>query len=359
MASELDRIIKDWSQRQKAIRAMRYVAEGDTTEAKGLCSEALLPLGPELAARAPKGDIPAQDYTYAERVAVVLDFDRNLARKEKTWQEYTYVSFEYVPKHRVWLSDGRETQVYEPRDAQVAAGHVPGTYDPELILSHTTFDDVFFETSDLAAFFAAAIFPTPRRMVTPKQMRLPLDPQSLQIQGTAVLEGRVHQVLKTASSPSDPRKYVELWVDPERASIVSRWISHGGQKVQYDMTYAETSDGWKLTGWKWQWSDNGKPARWSNMRVLEMDINPKLDATLFRVEPVPGMIVQDDRGERRKVVRRGAPGEPDQSIEDLQTIASGNRRRWITMALIGAALIALAIIIAVRARKNRQQPHAP
>jgi hypothetical protein len=364
-ADDLDRIMSDWSKRSDQIHCLKIVAEGETTDAKGFYSRTIAAAQePELSAKAPEGDVPPEDYTYAERATFVLDFDHNLARKEKSWQEFSFVSFAHVPKFRVWLFDGKDMQLYEPRDAQIAAGHVPQESDAELTFAHKVLAGAFFETCDLAPFIGSAVFPTPQLTVTPQRMRLPLDRNTFQINGTALLDGRIQHVLKTPSHGNNPGRYVEMWVDLARDSIVTRWIHHGIQRIQFDICYVHSANGWMPETWKYQWWKNDRLARWSQMRVVETAINPNVGAISFRIEPTPGMIVQDDRGESRRVVVKGAPGEADREIgglEDLQG-EKGRTKAWrLTMAVVGGSLIVLAVltILGRRWRKRGERSASP
>lgn len=338
----LEKILADWWHRRHLSR-VKYVVEGEILYPKGSPSE-----------RFSRGEqVPPDDLRCPVKQTYHLDFQGNRLRKEWRYEVYVPRVRDFTPRMAVFLYDGSLGQMYTPRRENTSRGSVPDKYAYELALLDDDGTADILEWSDYPVLLAHGILDRKQSLIRPECIRPPLDRDMLRFYGNGVLKGREHAVLRSAPLSNRGDDFYEVWVDVGRDSAITRWVAYldGKEVSRLNISYGEGKHGWMPESWEQTHYVDEDLAELRTCRVIEFAADPRFERTLFQVEPMPGVIVYDQRS--KAAYRKGAPGEANTSIDDER--AQGEVLPWYqrkSFCLLCALFAAVGWVILDRRRQS-------
>jgi hypothetical protein len=316
-AAVLQRILKDWQQRQEACQRVKYTFQYHEWVPKGQWSDLVRERSSRLGEDAVGADWiePSEDTYYHGQLAIWLDFESNRVRREFEGERFHVDRRTKIRECEISLFDGSQYQVFRPRHRQ--SHDADDKYYIELQIRKHTLD--FFNNHPVHPMFVAhGILPTKEREFVPikdRPLRVALDPKQYRVHARTRHEGRPVVVLRSKNLSDREERFYEFWVDPARGSAIVRDVFYiDGQEWSHtDISYVQIAETWLPDGWTFTIFDGKRVTGLRQVDNVDVEINSSFDEVEFRVEPTAGMFVADHTNKR--TYRKGGPGEADMDAE--------------------------------------------
>ncbi len=282
----LNKVLADWRTRQNETKTIRYLIEGEIFWPKDRLDNVAVP-GIELKK-------PTKDFTGPVNLELAFDFDKGLARKERT--SHYPMQGEYFSRHEVRVFDGQRSNVYRTKSEKETELLYLARHD------HTRTPGAFLEGSDYPVLFAHGIIPNANAHIDAKQPRLPISRNLFWLVGKTIYEKRECLVIGTNKSIPPRANFAhEFVVDPSQGNSIVKWtmscsdINAGVLRVLYqvDIRYQQTKHGWLPKDWIANNFLQNNLNYSEKLKVIEFDVNSAFDAKTFQIELRPGMPVYD------------------------------------------------------------------
>jgi hypothetical protein len=289
----LNQVLNDWRARQQQSKTIRYKIEGEINWPKDRLDNAFVP-GVELKK-------PSRDHTGPVRLELAFDFEKGLARKEKT----SDLPFRdgYFSRHEIRVYEGNRAMVYRAKSEKEKE---------ELQLEredHTRTLGAFLEGSDYPVLFAHGMIPNANAHIDAKQARLPITRNMFWFVGKTIHENRPCFAIGTnASIPPRAKNAHEFVVDPSQDSSIVKWtISTANMNsvlvlYQAEIHYQQTKHGWLPKDWTATSYLNNGINYSEKLKVKDFEINASLEAKTFQIALRPGLSVYDAQSDQGMVV---------------------------------------------------------
>lgn len=292
----LDKIFADWQTRRERIKTVRYRASGEHTWPKGTFTDPYT--GASLGL-----DAPPHDISWPKSIVLLLDFTTSRHRLEVDEQPYSQPQGKFIPEHVTTVFDSKELWTLSLRPAGVPAE----LNNPDVDVVSGNMRALAF-TSEYWPFFLGhgVVGLTTQQHILPGRLGVAPKKDVYHVEGEGNYADRACVVLRTEAQEAGTVIWDELWVDPGRESAVLRQAAYANDKMVMDIqiAYQETRGGWLPQSWTISHSSGGQIFSLERMHIDELEIDPPVSDTDFRVDIKPGMIVQ----------RVTYPGSPDQII---------------------------------------------
>ncbi len=240
---------------------------------------------------------PPQDLAQRQDTILLLDIPGKRFRMGREEQFYSYGEGRLLPLLKTAIFDGQSSYTDIPREANVRAGYVRGTSEPDISISKN--DARYRPLTGIAAYWLSPLLMAhglvPQLTAAPSFVDK-LDSDDFAVQGQGVHTGRPCLILRTFPISSGTAScFDEYWVDLVRDSAIVRQSSYMNDKLRtdVDITYQQTSHGWLPLRWVGTVRDHhGRQLiNVTRLRVEEFSINPAVTDADFQVEIKPGMIL--------------------------------------------------------------------
>jgi hypothetical protein len=283
------RIMDDWRARRKLASRVEYRVKGMLTFLPGYANEDIDDLGVG-EPRAAGENIPATAYKAPVEGRVLLDFQQSRLRKESEQDYFLVATRDFKRSFEAWLYDGKQFQIYRPRDRSSYAGK----FGVDLVWNTDTAGQTFFEPADYPFLFGHGIVNVGDvTKVGPNQPEL--DMRQHRVVGTVVIDGCEAQVIRSPASRNG--WFEEYAIDLERQSAIVRWKRARADDLgnTLDVKYGQTARGWFPTSWSYLHHDGLEPQLIEEIGVESIVFDPVFEASEFHVAERPNMTVEDRR----------------------------------------------------------------
>lgn len=337
----LGQIFADWKARQESFASIYVEISGEDFHPKGRFDDDYRTDPDRKKSLSRLGSVPPTDVRHPTNVKLLLEFDKNWARKEWKRMSIFHPSAKFAPQHTTYLSNGESIKVYEPRDQNTSSSYTPSKAQPDLWIQSTAFGGAFFANEDIPIFWGCGIVWI--SAVNLKHLRFALEPRNYLFKGFAEIDGRRCVVLSSPNLLPKSQARYEFWVDPDRNSAIlrSQFILDGKVSHQTNVKWQELEGKWFPSSWRFDyfWNDkNGTRLDHSvNLRVDRVVFNQRVTAADFDVTLKPNMVVRDVPKDAHGVV-----GSDGKSLLPLSTLDNDNE--WRLWHIILLTMIALAVV---------------
>ena len=348
----IDTVRNAWSNRRNATQAIDYIATGQgcfvkgslTADAKGVSK---VPI---------EGDFPAADHIFPVRFRFAVRFLDKKLRKERDTDMMTAKSDaqpEFHTNRLRYVFDGKSGVTLVPPEHRDSA-----SLESNVWVANERGIDLIIDPIDYPFLLALGIVPFADRNIRPDD--LPTPPAQLPYSVVSDPSGKSSPdtlVLRTSAlSPSGDR-YDEVWVDPSRDCVITKYVIYAGAQVRQsiELTYEEKDGLWLLSGWNHAFVRNGEIRRWYKLTVKHLDINPILADELFAFAEQPGDVVSDERTSAAYIVGSGGEKTPlsvAMARRESQSTGLGRHAWWLVPAIAFGALAVLLLCVWFRQRST-------
>lgn len=272
-----------------------------------------------------QGPLPPEDQLYQTSLQVAADLQNCRMKQTKDRLSYFPEVGKYVPEFRTMLFDGENSQCYSPRERNTGKGYTPPRYQPDLHLDGRTTGQRFVHWLEWPILAAHGLLPG-FRMIEPASLSSPDYPRIdlFQFLGTTDFQGDECRILSLETSVQTGGS-LQFWINPDKQSAVRRiaWLSGADEVAHMDIYYEEVDGWWLPTQWKWMGLDRqfDQPP-FEEYRVTKRRLGRAMDVSEFRIEPKPGMVI-DDQVQKKRYVKGGFL-TPDRLVEKKRPSPSGS-----------------------------------
>lgn len=332
-------ILDDWQARQKKVHSIRYKLSGTWFHPKGKFNGGYASPSELKLLAAKGGHVPPKDIYLPHQVDVLLELDRNWARKELQWHVMHRGLAEFVPHRTTHLFNGKMNKTYEPRESNTSNVYTPSPEQPDLLISEGGGGSpVFFQVEDYPIGWACGSVYF--RGMVPGSLRSPNKSDDIRFHGFGTIEKSECVILRTSISDPVTQVWREFWVDRARDSAILRCIGYfeGRLDFQIDAKY-RIQDGLQLpSSWRCTYYESDSIYQEFDLRADEIVINPSVEESDFDVPLKPGMVVT--------YPATGLSGVVAQDGQTLLPLSHlGNNQRpsmWRRVALVTLVVLAIA-----------------
>lgn len=293
-------VVKLWQTRRNQVQTLRYEAKGRLTVPKGTFD------GDSGLAKEKNGVALEQDYVHDWSVRWLIDLAGNRFRIEINWESFHVSEAKFNPVHNLYVFNGQDLRCHH-----IAVREHRGTHysiaQPEFRYYEP--DHPILTTMMVPVFRAHGAVFGGQEMRDVPHIGDPISAESLLYHREAKLYGRPCVVLRIRHQRGGFR---EFYVDLQRKGLVVREARFGTTprsrfdgrpgvyehlRNRYDLAYEHTDRGWMPKSWIYTEIDarTGKPRRILKAEVTERELNPQIAADQFKLNPQPGMLVNDSR----------------------------------------------------------------
>jgi hypothetical protein len=340
--ARVGRILADWTQRRESIKAIRYRVFGERIQPKGSF------LG-RVANEPPEAALPLQDLKSPCEYMLLLDFVGKRVRFESTEQRYRLEIGGLAPFVEKQVFDTRSKTLAWPRAANSAPGYARRPLDADVTIGKHQSDERLMNvvgTNGLSPLLLGTGLVC--GVIIHAHFAQKLDADDFMVHGQAVHAGRTCLVLRSyPQSGTVGPIFDEYWIDVERRGLILRQLLFMEGKVDedWDISYQETPNGWFPQAWAVNMFNGRVVSRYERMRVVEVNCDPVMNDSDFRIPIEPGMIVWEDLGIGRdaKIYRAGADGSLHELVNGVEKAPLWPRFAWLA-AVLAVALAAWRIL---------------
>jgi hypothetical protein len=271
-----------------------------------------------------------------------LDIAGNRFRTEIKTEIFYEGPNKYHPRWWHVVFDGKTVREH---NLDVSANHADyGEQQAEFYIEPETTSHCF-ESFDIPVFLAHGI-KAAYGVKAVDAMKRPLHVEKYSLHDHGVVDGRDCVIVRADPTQAPPR-INEFWVDAERDGAIVRFrqlrTATGAVTVEADIDYQKTPHGWYAGGWKTaRYGSKGELLQANSVTVSEFEMNEPLDESVFKLEPRPGMYVNDAFAAKlRRVADDGniVDFPPRRAKQEVGTV----RREFILWGLAVFAVVAFAV----------------
>ncbi|MCO6453807.1 MAG: hypothetical protein J5I93_00690 [Pirellulaceae bacterium] len=329
-ADELTDTLNAWQRRRERIDAIHLLARG-----KGFLAANSIPTETEA------GMGPSRDFHYTKEVELYFDFATGRARNDslsghldggQPLERFRSLMFDssrlldYRPRNRNPDLDEYQIQIFKRADARFPFFSGPGERVP---------------------WYACGYPPGTRFEL--KNLRPAVDAAMFRFHGFGVEDGEQVIVLRTIAESVAIESFVEIWVRPSRDYCITRVAHCHADHVSIEISVKpeQIAGEWMPGAWTFYYRDDlGQATRIESVETVSVELNPKLDHSLFTISEQPGMVVSDEANDLIYVVPE--PGAPLKSRAEVMAQARQSKSGFWFAGV--AVLIGIAIATFLFAR---------
>lgn len=285
-ADAREQTLKDWQNRLKRVRSVRYDLRG-TEESKNNAVH-LADSVKEAAQWGLKVIIPPDAKTPIN-VTVLIDLAKERFRIEESTLIFSQSQKRLIPRVRTVAYDRKALQTLVPRDMNER-----GRDDPDIGLSEGDLHQQTLEAYLWPVFAAHGMVPTVNGTLRPDRLPVHHELEEFELRGTIEHLGRSCVILRTEPINAHPSLADEFWVDPAREGAIARHVYFGGKNpwIRIETNHQETMHGWLPKSWTCTWTPGGLVAKIQRLTVESIEYDPRVSAGDFTLPIKPGMIVE-------------------------------------------------------------------
>ncbi len=341
----LTQILDDWRQRQQGIQSISVELSGSQFDPKGRWDNDYAyvaePEGQKTLARL--GHVPPIDTRSPFDSNLLVQFDKNWARKDINGKVMRHPEAIYAARHRIHFFDGEQIRVYQPRDDNadwMREGEV------EVALQTSSFGQgMFFGGEDFPIFWGCGVV----WIGTPdlKKLRFAVDERNYQFKGLGEIGGRPCVVLRSPNLSTGLDAFYQFWIDRSRGSSILRnqLVVNGRPAFQTDAEWQQVEKRWFPAKWTCTVYlgrlPDGSPrlATSYECKVEKIRFNPEVDRSDFDVRLKPKMVVYDVKENQAGVI--ASDGKTMLPVSAMKQVSRGRMLRTFAIwAVVAASILA-------------------
>lgn len=313
----LDKVLADWQRRQERVKTVRYRVEGQHIFPRGAFS-----------ASAGGAVKPPQDIACDVKRTLLLDFATNRHRIEEDQPQYFVATERFESYSRLFTFDG--AMVMQKFLPPLADKSQPPA-DINVLVGNTRRLNIDSHHWPLFAGHGVVVTDG-TAVIVPGKLRPQGDTSEWLVHGNGVVAQRPCLVIRSQARRMSSVDFEEFWVDVERDSALVRQVhySNGKPAMEFNVQYQQTAAGWLAEQWRMVLSDAqaGKTIFEERMAVTELEIDPVVVDSDFRVPIEPGMLID------KRLVTAEGPAASDAS-QNYFRVATNGRWEEVTFATGG------------------------